>query len=123
MSEHDTYDDLAESVQTNTNVTQAERETSITFSRADDRADIYCEEQAMMKRLLLHPDFELDFYHTSHPDRVTGVVEGDEYEEDGHDGRKPVYAIRGTIPIGCLKVGPSPRSSSGHADVVTSKWL
>lgn len=118
-----TLDDLAERCETTTDLETFERETSFHFSRADDRADVYSEEKAICKRLLMHPEFDLEMYTTSHPDAPQQSIDVEEYHENGHDKRKPVYAVKGTIPIGCLKVAHKSRQSSGHADVVSGGVL
>lgn len=119
----ETLDDLAERCETTTDLETYERETSIHFSRADDRANVYSEEKAICKRLLMHPDFDLEQYTTSHPDAPQQAVSIEEYRENGHDQRKPVYAVKGTLPIGVLKIAQKPRQSSGHADVVSGGVL
>lgn len=117
------YSDLAAQTTTNGDLSTDERETSIGFARSDDRATVYSEEAAICKRLLMHPEFELQHYSTSHPDRVQQRVSAEEYNEEGHDQRKPVYGIKGTIPIGALKVTQHSRKGSGHASVVTGSYI
>jgi len=123
MTENDTYDELAESVKANPNTTKAEKETTLSWARDLDKATVFTEEPSLMRRFLKHPEFTLTAYRTSHPEKVGTQVSAEEYEEEGHDGRKPVYSLKGHIPVACLKVSKSARKSSGHADVVSSGVL
>ena len=79
-----------------------EKETSIWFSRRDERATIHSDERGIVRRLLSHPESEVD------PKSI----------ERGNDGE--IYSFYGTIPISCLKMLSVPRETGGHASVVSN---
>ena len=72
-----------------------ETETLFEFMKSDDRFWFRTREAGLMRRLLLHPEFELN---PSHSDSSQ---------------------IDGTLPIGCLSVGISPRKATGHAEIIS----
>lgn len=72
------------------NLTAAEKEVSLTFSRGDDRIRVHSEITTVTKWLDNHPEFNEGFR------RVT-------------DGT--VHAINGTLPLGCLSLKGSSRQS------------
>lgn len=118
------YIDLLAQTETNHNVTAKERETSFSWSAEDDRAQVHTEEKHVMRRLLAHPEFELDFYYQSSQKTNWGErVEAEDYEEDGHDARKPVLGVGGTLPVTVIAVKTESPNAGGHAKTVTAKWL
>lgn len=120
------YQDLYDAVEADPNRGTVAKETGITFSRPDDRAKVNTAEPSLMRRLLAHPEFELRSYETSSDNGSKADyknVSAETYEEQAHDARKPVYSVHGTIPIGCLKVSATARSSTGHAEVVSASVL
>jgi hypothetical protein len=119
------YGDLADSVQSDPNREPQETETAFNFLQIHDRVRAESAYTSLMRKLLLHPKFRLDWFTTAGEDndnyrRVTGR----EYEADGgHDRRKPVYYVAGTLPVGNLKVSVEGRSTGGHARVVADGVL
>ena len=79
-----------------------EKEVSITWGKTEGRATVFSEIRGITKRLLQHPHFEPS----------EGRMQGDD-----------LVALRGQIPTGCLKVGVEPRTSGGHAELVSSGVL
>jgi len=78
-------------------LTPAEKETTITWAKDQDRATITTEEASIMRRLIAHPQ----------------AVVTNTRERDGE-----IHAVFATVPVGCLVVSTRPRSAPGHADVV-----
>jgi hypothetical protein len=72
------------------NLTAAEKEVSVTFSRADDRIRVHSEIATVTKWLDKHPEFA---------ERFRRVTDG------------TVHAINGTLPLGCLSLKGSSRKS------------
>lgn len=75
-----------------------EKETQFRWSKADEDVHVYSDVAGVMNRLLHHPEFETD---------GKTMIQGD------------VVALWGRLPLGCLSVSVSPRSSGSHADVVS----
>lgn len=120
-----TYSDLIDAVKSDPNRETVEKETAIYFSKPDDRITVNTAERALMRRLLSHPEFVLDRYETSHGGKADyqSVTAAEYAERGGHDARKPVYSVTGTMPIGVLKIAASSRKSTGHADVISAGVL
>lgn len=125
MNANTDYTDLLDQTTTNQNVTAMERETNYTWGADDDRARVHTEEKQVMRRLLAHPEFELSYYYTSSQHTNWGQrIEAGEYDEnDGHDQRKPVYGVGGTLPVTVIAVKTESPSADGHSKTATVKWL
>lgn len=118
------YTDLIDSIASDPDRHGVEIETGILFNNDSDdpNATVHTAETALMRRLLNHPHFDLDWYVTT-DDGATVHVQSEQFAEEGHDGRKPVYAVSGQLPIGCLKISAKPRKNAGNAQVITSTVL
>lgn len=79
-----------------------EKETVIGFSSQDERFVIDTQEGAIMRWLLQHPHFELDW--------ATARREG--------RGKFKVVHVVGTLPIGCLKLTANPRRTNWHCAIL-----
>jgi hypothetical protein len=124
MNANTDYTDLLEATATNTDLDKMERETSFGWASDEDRAEVHTDEKHIARRLLAHPGFKLRRYYTSSDGSGWGQsVSAEEYAENGHDARKPVYGVEGTLPVRAIGVKPSSPKSTGHAGVVTRKWL
>lgn len=116
------YADLAECVKGDPARSTEEKEFGISFANPDDRIRVDSAIPSLMKKLLLHPNFDLLTYTTTDGDvSINRSVE--HYAEEGHDARKPIYWVSGTLPMGVLKIRPNPRNSTYATDVVTNKVL
>lgn len=91
-------------VETDDRLMDSERETIVRFAADEGQAHVFSEEAGVCRRLLMHPEFEAN---VSRCRERNGAIE----------------SVTGTLPIGCLSVGLTPRSESGHADVVTRRVL
>lgn len=72
-------------------LTSAEKETLIHWSRDDERLRIHSEQAVVVKWLVRHPQFR----------------ERDRRVKDG-----VLHAVTGTLPVGALKLSGSPRKSN-----------
>jgi len=94
-----------------------EKETTLRFARDEDVATFYTAEAGLGRRLIAHPETDLD-----------GVVIKDGQarptkapDEVGDD--ETVVGVRGTIPVGALSVKSSSRKSDRHAPIVSGRVL
>lgn len=108
---------MIEATKTAKGLSPGEMETGIHFGRRDTVASVHTEEPALVRRLLGHPEFEVDYFVQETADGYVRIP-GEEAAER-FDGRRRLVSVDGTIPIGCLKVSANPRSSTGHAGVVS----
>lgn len=108
---------IIEAVGSDPDLLPEERETSFRFTDRNDRVRVYTENAAIARRLLQHPEFDLATLRVSDDERFGAVVD----PVDFSGGR--VTGVQGTIPMGCLTVKKSPRSTGGKADVVTASVL
>ena len=113
------YNDLIEAAEADPRRDEVSTETSVNWSKCDDRAWVVTAHPALMRRLLSQEHFELSWYETTNEglygyDRVSaGAYDGD------HDKRKPVHAVAGTVPVGSLKIKASSRRAESHAHAVS----
>ena len=104
--------DLVESVREDPDLTPAEKEVSVLFTKESERAVVYAEVAGVTRRLLAHPLFEVDSLRVAGDGHHGACVAPDEF------GGGEVTGVRGTVPIGTLKVRAASRKSSQWADVV-----
>ena len=95
-----------------------EKETLLRWTKDRDRVVFDTTEAGLGRRLIAHPETDID--------RVTVVRDGT--ARDGvapHDVHEhdEIVGVRGTLPLGVLKVGLAPRKTGGHAKVVTQRVL
>ena len=90
-----------------------EKETSINFTKGDERAQVFTAERGLTRRLLTHELFHTDAVLLADGSTVDSV-------DSLHTNEDTIVGVRGTIPIGALKVKASTRADkSGHARVVS----
>ena len=94
--------DLVSRVIEDSRLVPAEKETSIGFDKTRDTVTLFTAEAGLMRRALSHP----------HAEVVSLVERG-----------KEIHGVTVTLPVGCLSVSSAPRSSGGHADVITRRVL
>jgi len=104
--------DLVDLVREDTGLRPEEKETLIRFPKDRDRAVVYSAEAGIMRRLLAHPEFEVLDLETENGAEVESV-------QQLHAAEDSVVGVRGTIPIGAIKVSACSRSAAGHAEVVS----
>jgi hypothetical protein len=103
---------LVEAVEEDTSLTSVEKETTITFSKADNRASVYTEEAGLMRRLLRHPHVEVDSLRVNTDDAVGKQVAPNDFEQGSITG------VGGSIPIEALVLQTSLRATSQHSALV-----
>jgi hypothetical protein len=104
--------ELVDAVEEDSSLTSVEKETTITFSKADDCASVYTEEAGLMRRLLRHPHVEVDSLRVNTDDAVGKQVAPNDFEQGSITG------VGGSIPIEALVAQTSLRATSQHSAVV-----
>jgi hypothetical protein len=89
-------------VSSDPNLGPKERETALNWARRDERVRVFCEEPALIRKLLRNPSFETRRVRT-----------------DGGD----IVAVAGTVPIGAVRVTAKPAKTSRHSKVHTDTNL
>ena len=103
---------LIDAVHENPALTPVEKETTIRFSKVDDRAAVYTEEAGLMRRLLLHPHFGVDSLRINIDDAVGKRVAPNDFEQGSITG------VDGSLPIEALVLQTSLRATSQHSALV-----
>lgn len=103
---------ITELVKEDSDLTPAEKETSINFTKTEDRARVFTAEAGLMRRLLQHSEFQVGHVVTESRARVESVAELDATNT-------AIVGVKGTIPVGALKIQRTARASSGHASVIS----
>ena len=86
-----------------------EKEYTIIGTKAEDEVQVYSEVAGMMRRLLVHPEFTL---------LDVRDLEGNRLKPGEYNG-ETITGIRGRMPVGCLKLRGSSRSTSNPAAIIT----
>lgn len=104
-------DELISNIREDPDLKPEEKQFIVSGTKADDEVQVYTEIASMMRRLLAHPEFIRQDLRDLNGDRLS--------PEEYHG--EPVTGVRGRLPVGCLKVRASSRSTATHADIV-SRW-
>lgn len=111
-------EEAVEFVKGDPNGAKAEREFSINFTKADERAWVHSTIASQVKRLLTHSDVETVGISVYNED--TDTYSNPTLEEfDG--GNKIIWGIAARVPIEALKIQSSPRSQRSYANVVSQQ--
>jgi hypothetical protein len=108
-------DELIECVRTDPSLSAQEKEMSIGFSKADDKATLYTCIASQVKRAIQHTDVqivELYAYNTDNNTRWRTTV-----EEFGGGAR--IVGLKAKLPIESLKVQSNPRSQRSYASIIS----
>lgn len=108
---------ILDSVRECSDLSPMEKETLFRFAKDEDIALVFTERNAMISRLLLHPEFEVlelrvcgsDDEHPPFGRKVAPTA----YDEGA------VTGVEGIIPIGCLSVKQTSRSTNPVTNVVS----
>ena len=97
----------------------AEKETTITMYGDEKRFTIYSAKPTIIKSLLDHDYFEVEWLRL-YDDDVGGRVETRE-EAKERDG--DIVAIEGTLPVGTLTVKSAPRTNNHQSSIVNTETI
>lgn len=89
-----------------------DRGFAVSFLQDDDRASISTSIPSLARRLLKHPEFDADTLTIVRDGNRRGI-DPEAFDGDGH-----VVAVKGYIPIGCLKVMSNERSTDAPRLIV-----
>jgi hypothetical protein len=109
-------DELVSAVGEDPALQPIEKETIIRWGKPDEHVHIFSEEGSIIRRLLRHPLFEEEGIRT-YTDSSAGWMDATDYSADR------ICGVRGSIPIGAIKIQSSSRSNSSHCSVVSKDGL
>ena len=122
-SQEENVSDLVDAVGEDPDLSPREKETSLNWTKdgrpteecppGSDLVKIHTEERGLMRRLLRLEHCQLTKFRVLDS---SGVVS---YIEPLNFSGGTITAVEGYVPVGCVKVMTSRRSTSGHADVVS----
>lgn len=104
---------LVEAVEEDASLHSVEKETTLNFTKIDDRVSIYTEEAGLMRRLLRHPHFEVESLRKEGGQQIVPT----DFEEGSITG------VKGKLPITALVLQKSLRATSQHSAVVSEGVL
>ena len=107
---------LLDLVREDPELTPQEKETTLRFTKDEDTVHVYTEEAGIGRRLLAHPSARIEGVTVVDND-VRPTVSVDEV--NGRD----IVAVRGSLPVGGLKVRRTSRETDEHAPVVSEHVL
>lgn len=99
-------------------LTPAEKETLLRFSKDRNRFVFDTTEAGLGRRLLAHPEVEIDRVTILREDGLRDAVDPRDVTE-----QDDIVGVRGTLPLGVLKIASTARKATGHAHVVTHRVL
>lgn len=104
--------ELVDAVKEDSTLEPVEKETTIYFSKVDDRASIYTEEAGLIRRLLCHPHTSIDSLRVNTDDAMGVHVAPNDFSGGS------VTGVDGTLPIESLVFQTSLRETAQHSAVV-----
>lgn len=120
---HEIRQRIIDTVATEQQLTPAERETSIGFSKADDTARVFSANPTVMKCILAHDDAEIHHIEQIHSDQlsehsrtlVVGSDIPDEFDDD-----KDTISVMGEIPMSSVLISTSNKKDTLSSTVSNS---
>lgn len=109
--------EVVDAVREDSRLNPGEKETTFRFSKIEDVVEVFTDEAGLLRRLLVHPESEVDFLN---------VLDGDERHtiEDVRDySGGDVVSGALEVPVGVLQVKLNPRSDRAHSSIVTDRVL
>lgn len=108
---------VLDNIRTDPDLQAGERNVGFVSHAAADALTVDVEVPSLVRRLLLHPEFDVEQIRVSDADRFGARMPLSEYREGD------VTGVRGRLPVGCLKVSESPRNRAPWSTVVASSVL
>ena len=119
MNHREARERAREAVTADTSLTRAERETTLRFAEWDETASFYTTERGLMNRILAHPAAAVKSLNVLDE---AGSSHADPLPLEEYDGG-PVVGVEATLPVGVLKIQKTPRSTTGHAPIISKAVL
>jgi hypothetical protein len=94
-----------------------EKQTTFQLTKSEDSVSVYTEERGLMRRLLQHPEFELESLRV-----VTEGSWGNYIDPDDFEGGS-ITGVKGSVPVGALSLKTSSRKTSQHSAIVSARVL
>jgi hypothetical protein len=103
---------IANHLKTDRRIGRNARGFAVSFLREDDRASVSTSIPTLIRHLLKHPEFDADTLTIVDGEKRRGI-DPEAFDGDGH-----VVAVKGYVPIGCLKMKSIERSNDAPRLVV-----
>lgn len=110
-----TAEDLAERVGPHPNLGGAEKETTISMYGDSKEYTIFSAKPTVVRSLLKHDHFEMDWAVVANDGRTERVLELDDLRKS--DGE--IVSIEGSMPVGTLTVKSKPRANNHQSSIVS----
>lgn len=110
---------LVERVDRDPTLSGSEKETVISMYGDDKRFSIYSAKPTIVKSLLKHDFFEMDWARMIKNEKSIEVKNMDELES----GEGNIVAIEGTLPIGTLTIKSKPRANNHQSSIVSTEGI
>jgi len=111
--------DLTDHVDRDPQLNGDEKETTITMCGQDKSFTVYSAKPTVVKSLLDHDHFELDWARV--------LADGDGSRVTDRDALPPadgdIVAVEGSMPVGVLTVKSKPRANDNQSSVVNSETV
>lgn len=106
---------LADKVDRDPELSGSEKETTITMCGDDKRFKMYSAKPTVVKSLLRHDHFELEWARVLDDERSEYYESRDALREV--EGK--IVAVEGTLPVGVLTVKSKPRANNHQSSIVS----
>lgn len=110
---------LTEKVERDPTLSGSEKETTISMYGDDKRFTVYSAKPTIVKSLLEHDFFEMNWARVLHDGESTYVDEASGLEDVEGD----IVAIEGTLPVGTLTVKSKPRANNHQSSIVSTETV
>lgn len=112
-----TLSKLVDAVREDPELLPEEKETTFHEGNSDDQLIIFSEQSGVMRRLIRHPLFEIEWIRVYSETSRTATMGVAEYSEG------LITGVKGYLPIGALKIQSGCRSDSAPCKIVSKASL
>lgn len=109
--------DTVEKVESDSELSGDEKETTITMYGTDKEATVTSSKPTIVRSLLEHDHADIEWV-AGEDDGSYSKVAPDDTDELG-----AIYTISATLPIGCLTVKPAPRTRNNQSGIVNTETV
>lgn len=109
--------EAAEHVASDPNIGKSEAEFTISFSKADERANFHSSIRGPSSRALRHTEINIEQVQVYYDENGTYA----KMDVQDFDGLGKIVSVVGDVPIGLIKLGNKSRSSSGYANIISTQ--
>lgn len=114
--------EITDKVESDPALNAAEKETTVTMFGDEKEFSIYSAKRTIVKSLLKHDHFEIDWARVVMPDRDT-AERMEIFDRSQLEDVETIYAVEGVMPAGVWTIKSAPRSNNNQSSIVNAEGI